>query len=160
MQKSALKKLYSFERGQHRSPFLAHPVFKCWPNDNVTSWEALERYKLAYKESSLAIADPREAELLLAGLKGYLVDFPTKFLQSADLAPPVIPDSMQFPFTWESPSPTDVINKSKMWDVQKSARLRYSSIISCLHFLQYYLDLESRQVLPNQHFFEFFTIQQ
>uniref|UniRef100_A0A915HJC1 Uncharacterized protein n=1 Tax=Romanomermis culicivorax TaxID=13658 RepID=A0A915HJC1_ROMCU len=76
-------------------------VFKCYPSDNVKNWEDLKRYKLEAQQSVPAVTDRRRAEKLLAGLQGFLVEFPTKFMDGVNLAPDkgLIPDAWQYPVT-------------------------------------------------------------
>jgi len=75
-------------------------AFRCLPSNQVASWEDLARYRHEAARP-LALADPGRAETLLSGVRGFLVEFPTRFLHGADLAAAgsLIPDVAQFPFT-------------------------------------------------------------
>lgn len=59
-------------------------VFRCFPTDEVKSFEQLENYKT---QISLADFNRAAAEEQLSHLQGYLVQFPISFLYNSDLAP-------------------------------------------------------------------------
>jgi phospholipase D1/2 len=80
----------SFWHGQwraisQRNTELYDEIFRCIPNDNITTLAQIKRYQ--EDNPSLCRVDPEAAEKKVQEIQGFLVDLPLKFLESENLIP-------------------------------------------------------------------------
>ncbi|RHZ82653.1 hypothetical protein Glove_106g15 [Diversispora epigaea] len=74
-------------------------VFRCVPDDNVTTWEQYENFvpdrtKVPIGHVANLQADLEETKTKLSNIRGHLVNFPTRFLQSENLLSSVISNAV------------------------------------------------------------------